>query len=340
VHITSRNEPHAETFGLNGDLSRAIASGQFEVHRWEDSYLANGRFDGPRMQAYLLRALRDGRGRGYATTRLIGDMQWARDDVPGVDGLVAYEAKLDEVLRGRPATVVCAYDVRRHSASRISSIVAAHESTLEGGRLRRATDRRRLRPRERILSAASRLFAKTGIQGSSVDALIESAGVAKATFYRHFRSKDDLIVAWLEDPRTRWLDRVRLRAERDVASPDEVIDRFIDAVGEWLDTEDLRGCPYLNAAVEITDPAHPAIPVIRGFLDEIEQYLRDKLAAAGYRDPGALAAELQTIVAGGITLAVARQTNSFADSAGRAARRLLDGAERTRARPMATSARR
>jgi AcrR family transcriptional regulator len=271
---------------------------------------------------------------------LIGDMQWARDDVPGVDGLVAYEAKLDEVLRGRPATVVCAYDVRRHSASRISAIVAAHESTLEGGRLRRATDRRRLGPRERILLAASRLFAETGIQGTSVDALIESAGVAKATFYRHFRSKDDLIVAWLEDPRTRWLDRVRLRAERDVASPDEVIDRFIDAVGEWLDTEDLRGCPYLNAAVEITDPAHPAIPVIRGFLDEIEQYLRDKLAAAGYRDPGALAAQLQTIVAGGITLAVARQTNSFAESAGRAARRLLDGAERTRARPIAPSARR
>src|ERR1700694_4431274 len=73
-------------------------------------------------------------------------------------------------------------------------------------------------PRDRILAAASALFARNGIRAVGVDAIIAAAGVAKASFYRHFRSKDDLVVAWLRDGRARWLDRVRAESARRATS--------------------------------------------------------------------------------------------------------------------------
>jgi AcrR family transcriptional regulator len=110
--------------------------------------------------------------------------------------------------------------------------------------------------------------------------------VAKATFYRHFPSKDDLVVAWLQDPHTRWLDRVRREAEAHHAEPSEVIPLFFEVLADWLETEGYRGCPYLNTAVEIVDPAHPARAAIRDYLDESEAY-DYSIDAAGEPDCGA-----------------------------------------------------
>jgi AcrR family transcriptional regulator len=164
---------------------------------------------------------------------------------------------------------------------------------------------------------------------TGVDTLIASAGVAKATFYRHFPSKDNLIVAWLEDPRTRWFEAVRARAEARAESPGDVVTQLFGAVAEWLEAGDFRGCPYLNTAVELPDPDHPASPVIRSYLSEIEGYLAEILAAAGYREALTLATELQTMLAGSIALGVAHRTGSFALAAREGAIRLLRDAERT-----------
>jgi AcrR family transcriptional regulator len=190
------------------------------------------------------------------------------------------------------------------------------------------SERAGARPGHRLLTAASELFHETGIQATGVDSLIDAAGVAKATFYRHFPSKDDLVVAWLRDPRTRWLTRVRAQAEAHGAEAGDVIPLFFEALADWLETEGYRGCPYLNTAIEITEPTHPARVAVREYLQEIEDYLAGLVASAGYWNPRMLAAELQTLAAGAISLAVARRSSAYALSAREAALGLLAGAER------------
>jgi len=178
-------------------------------------------------------------------------------------------------------------------------------------------------PRERILTAASRLFTQQGIGRTGVDTLIAEAGVAKATFYRHFPAKEELVLAWLRDSRTRWFDRVRAQAEGSHAEPTEKLLLFFEGVAEWLESEGFRGCAYLNTAVEIGDEDHPARRIVRDYLDEIQAWLHDVLDDGGYREADMLAKELHALAAGAISLAVARRTSAFAISAREAAARLL-----------------
>jgi AcrR family transcriptional regulator len=312
-------------------LASVVDAQRVEVRTWSDSYLPDGRFSATRTLAYLRVSLRDGSAHDYRGTRLIGEMAWGQDDVPDVDELIAYESGVDAIL-GRPRdAILCVYDVRSHSASRIAAIQAVHEAVFVGRRLQRVEDFGAATPRERILTAAFQLFAQSGVRAAGVDSLIESAGVAKATFYRHFRSKENLIVAWLEDPRTRWFERVRGRAEARADSPVEVIPRFFEALADWLETGDFRGCPYLNTSLEIPDPEHPASRVVRQYLQDIARDLGDIVRVAGYRDAVRVGTELQLLVAGCISLAVAHRTSSFALDARDVAVRLV--ADLPKARP-------
>jgi hypothetical protein len=85
----------------------------------------------------------------------------------------------------------------------------------------------------------------------------------------------------------------------------EVIPALFEAAAEWFEADGSRGCPYLNAAVEITDPEHPARRVVRGFLDHMAEQLAELAAAAGMPDPPASGREVQVILAGSISQAVA-----------------------------------
>lgn len=239
-----------------------------------------------------------------------------------------YETRLDELLRRRSDIVVCTYDLNRHSPRTIAEVLGLHPAAVVGGVLRMGRGRARAAARDRLLGAAAQLFHETGIQATGVDSLIHAAGVAKATFYRHFPSKDDLVIAWLRDPQTRWFDQVRTRAEAHGAEPLDLIPLFFEALAVWLEAEDFRGCPYLNSAAEIRDPAHPARGVIRDYLQEIQDYLGRLAAAAGYRDPQLLAAELHVLVAGAISLAVAHRSTASAVAAREAALALLRAAAR------------
>ena len=311
------------------DVAAVTASGQLAIRTWADSYLRGGRFDRTAQLSYVKQSFLEGRDLGYRRTRYIGTMEWAADG-ENAGGLLGYESRLNDVVRRRPDIVVCAYDLNRHSARTIADVLGVHPAAIVGGALRESHGPAAGSPsaRDRLVTAASKLFHETGIQATGVDSIIEAAGVAKATFYRHFPSKDDLVVAWLRDPRTRWHDRVRAQVEESKATPDEAIPLFFEAVAEWLENEGYRGCPYLNTAVEITEPTHPALVVVHEYLQEVEDYITGLVAAAGYRNPRMLAIELQTLLAGAISLAVARRSGAFALSARDAAMSILAAAER------------
>ena len=178
-------------------------------------------------------------------------------------------------------------------------------------------------PRERILDAASRLFTRQGIGRTGVDSLIAMAGVAKATFYRHFPSKEDLVLAWLRDSRTRWFHRVRAIAEANAMTPAERVPRLFEAAAEWLEAGDYRGCPYLNTAVELVDPDRPPGHALRDYLAEIGAYLEEQAKLAGHPDPARVGRQLHTLMAGAISLGVANRSSQYVLAARDAALALL-----------------
>jgi AcrR family transcriptional regulator len=144
-------------------------------------------------------------------------------------------------------------------------------------------------PRERILAAARELFYRHGIHAVGVEAIAEAAGTNKMTLYRHFDSKDALVVECLR----------RLTAEFDVSwdaiaaahagNPKGQLLAWLKHIGEWKLSAADRGCALANTAVEITDPNHPA----RRFIDEQKTQYRGRLVRlcheAQLRDPELLA---------------------------------------------------
>jgi AcrR family transcriptional regulator len=333
LHIVDPKErtAHLAALRTNGvDVDATMASRQLEVRTWTESYLRGGRFDRTAQLAFIRQVLADGRDRGFPLTRLIATMEWTIGAEVDTE-LAIYEARVNELLRKAPDVLICAYDLNRHSARTIADVLGVHAVALVGGVLRTNPAPTRASARDRLVAAAADLFAANGIQATGVDAIIEAADVAKATFYRHFPSKDDLVVAWLRDPAARWLDGVRARVEARGATGADAIPVLFETVADWLETGDYRGCPYLNTAAELMEPNHSARVVIREFLQEVEDYLADKLAVGGYEHPRMLARELQALLAGSITLAVARRSNASALSARDAAITLLASAPRSAA---------
>jgi AcrR family transcriptional regulator len=315
-----------ERLGAHGvDVAALMATGQLAMPGWDEGVFQQGPFSQSVALAYISQVLAAGHA-GYSRTRLIGEMGWTLDDRVQLPDLVAYESRLDHVIRRTSDVIICGYDVNRNSASTIAAVLAVHNVALVGGKLRMGhAVFERAAPRERILTAASELFHAAGTRATAVDAVIDRAGVAKATFYRHFASKDDLVVAWLRDPRTRWWDAVRAKAAT-AGEPHEIVAAVFEALAEWLEDSGFRGCPYVNTAAETL--ADEPRGIIRDYLDGIEAYLRSILAAGHYRDAGILASQLMTLLYGSIALAVARRSAAYAVAAGDAARIMLTCATR------------
>jgi AcrR family transcriptional regulator len=152
-------------------------------------------------------------------------------------------------------------------------------------------------PRERLLEAASELFYAEGIQSVGIDRVIERAGVAKASLYSTFGSKEQLVCAYLDARHAQILGRLRAAVEA-VEDPVERILAVFDAQGQLFRTPDYHGCAFTAAAAEAP---------VGGRVDEAaESYRRDVralftelAAAAGAQDPALLASQLQLIYDGG-----------------------------------------
>src|SRR3989337_1298111 len=111
--------------------------------------------------------------------------------------------------------------------------------------------------RDRILAAAYELFSQRGVRDVGVDEIISHSGVAKATLYKHFPSKEDLVEAFLENREQRWtLDFVEAESRRRGNTPEEQLLAIFDVFHGWFQRDDFEACSFINVLLEM-GPQHP-----------------------------------------------------------------------------------
>jgi AcrR family transcriptional regulator len=176
---------------------------------------------------------------------------------------------------------------------------------------------------ERILETAHELFSRRGIRDVGIDEIIERAGVAKATLYRHFASKDHLVVAFLERREQRWtVEFVEAEARRRGATPEEQLLAIFYAFDEWFRREDFEGCSFINTLLEM-GPTHPAGQASIHHLENIRSLVRHFAEGAGLPEAESFAESFQILMQGAIVSA-ARGDLDAADRARAMARSLID----------------
>jgi AcrR family transcriptional regulator len=146
--------------------------------------------------------------------------------------------------------------------------------------------------RDRILQTAGRLFYRDGYRAVGVDRVIAEADVAKATFYKHFPSKDDLIVAWIAMAEAQSL---AMLPPEDGAEP---LTAYTDAMIGIAGRPQCLGCTYQGSAAEFADPAHPAHAAAMGVKTRVIAMLERRAVAQGLHDPGAVAERVFLLLEG------------------------------------------
>jgi AcrR family transcriptional regulator len=152
--------------------------------------------------------------------------------------------------------------------------------------------------RQRILDTASTLFYERGVRAVGVDLVVDESGVAKTSLYRHFRTKDDLIAAFLkredEDFWSVW-DRVAKAVQ---GYPRTELDAHLAWIGERVERPNYRGCPQINVAAEFPEPDHPARKVAEAHKREMRRRLKVIAERLGALRPEELAGQLSVLING------------------------------------------
>jgi AcrR family transcriptional regulator len=152
--------------------------------------------------------------------------------------------------------------------------------------------------RERILDTACTLFYQCGVRAVGVDLVVEKAGVAKTSLYRHFGTKDDLIAAFLgREDADFWgtWDSVASQHGDDAATE---LDAHLEWVGERVGRPGYRGCPQINVAAEFPDIDHPARKVAAAHKRQMRQRLKGIAVRLGVARPDELAGQLSLLING------------------------------------------
>jgi AcrR family transcriptional regulator len=171
--------------------------------------------------------------------------------------------------------------------------------------------------RDRLVATADRLFYVHGLRAVGIDRVIAEAGVAKATLYAHFPTKDDLILAALRHRETAVLDFLQAGTARHGGG----LRGFFAALKDWFGMPGFRGCAFQNATAELADPRHPAAAFVRDFKRRFHACMAELVVAAGA--PPAAAPAIALLAEGAVQMAVINSDPTTADVAGAAAEKLV-----------------
>jgi AcrR family transcriptional regulator len=158
--------------------------------------------------------------------------------------------------------------------------------------------------RARILDTAYELFSDHGIDAIGIDRIVAESAVAKTTLYRHFASKEALVLAFLELRERRWTRGwLQAEMERRADAPAERLLAAFDALGDWFAARDYEGCAFMRTVFEAGRERGAVFAAAADHLGAVRALLAGYAEQAGARNPGRLAGELHTLMTGAITLA-------------------------------------
>jgi AcrR family transcriptional regulator len=151
---------------------------------------------------------------------------------------------------------------------------------------------------ERLLSAADDLFYRKGIRNVGIDEIIATAGVAKASLYAHFASKDELVLEYVRQRSARWFAWFRAQVESRATKASARLLAVFDVLSDAARAPEFRGCALQNAAIELADSTHPAHRAVVAAKQALRDYLVDLATDAGVRQPKAIGQQLAVLVEG------------------------------------------
>ena len=158
--------------------------------------------------------------------------------------------------------------------------------------------------RQRILDTAYELFSRRGIRAVGIEEVIARAAVAKATLYRHFPSKDDLVLAFLAEREERWTRQlVEAGAKERGNTAEEQLLAIFDVFHEWFQQDDYESCSFVKVLLETGDRKNPAGNASVQYLENIRTIVRTLAEEAGLRDPEAFALSWHILMKGAIVQA-------------------------------------
>jgi AcrR family transcriptional regulator len=178
------------------------------------------------------------------------------------------------------------------------------------GRTREASE-----ARQRILEAADRLFYQDGIRAVGIDRIIAEANVAKMSLYKHFSSKDDLILTVLKHREESVMSFFRSAMGQHSKKGRSPLRTFFAALKEWFESPGFRGCAFQNAAVELADPTHPGTEFVRGHKQRFSEFLRGLVEETVGKAAAKVAPAVALLVEGAIVTAVIQGKPDAADVA-------------------------
>jgi AcrR family transcriptional regulator len=158
--------------------------------------------------------------------------------------------------------------------------------------------------RERILSTAYELFSRRGIRAVGTDEVIQRAGVAKATLYRHFATKDDLVLAVLARREQLWTyGLIEAQSRKRGKTSEEQLLAIFDVMHEWFQRRDgYEGCSFINVLLEL-GADHPVGQACVAHIDNVRGIVRQRAVAAGLNDVDDFAWSWHILMKGAIILA-------------------------------------
>jgi len=155
--------------------------------------------------------------------------------------------------------------------------------------------------RERILGAAYDLFSRSGVTAVGIDTVIGEAGVAKATLYRNFASKDELALTFLQQREERWTHGwLRHEVEQRAELPRERLLAIFEVFDGWFQREDFEGCAFVSVLLELDDRESDVRRACVHHLANIRTFIAGLAEAAGIKDPDALARQWHILMKGSI----------------------------------------
>jgi AcrR family transcriptional regulator len=154
------------------------------------------------------------------------------------------------------------------------------------------------------MEAAYDLFSHQGVRGVGIDAIIERSGVARMTLYRHFASKDDLVLAFLKLREERWTrDWLQHEVEQRANGPADRLLAIFDVFDGWFQRTDFEGCSFINVLLDMPEPAHALHAATAEHLAHIRAFVAQLASEAGVANPDDFARQWHILMKGSIVAA-------------------------------------